>query len=120
MTRGTRDADGLRVDEAFRCGDCENEWYYTRNRCPDCQSATFSTYRLREGELVAYTTVNVTPPDVRSANVLGLAAFGDVRLIAQMSDDDPEVGDSVRFAGQYELREGGEKRARLTGVDGDG
>lgn len=106
------------VDHAFVCDDCGNRWYYTRNRCPDCRGDDISTYELADGELVAWTTVAVTPVDVRSSNPLGLARFSDVQLIAQVSDDEVSIGDPVEFAGAYRLRNGGETvEPRLTVVE---
>lgn len=117
MTDETDDPDTaeLRVEEAFVCEDCGKRWYYTRNRCPRCGSDVFSTYTLGDGELIAHTETHVTPSDVRSPNVLGLARFGEVQLIAQLADDDPSLGDRVTFAGSYQLREGDTSRhPRLT------
>ena len=117
-TDSERQRDGLRVDEAFVCDDCGERWYYTRRRCPECGGTDVSTYVLGEGELVAYTEVRVTPPDVRSPNLLGLARFDEVRLIAQLADDDPSVGERLTFAGAARLREGDRREhPRLTRPD---
>lgn len=112
------ESTAMPVDHAFACDDCGNRWYYTRNRCPNCRSDGISTYELADGELVAWTDVAVTPSDVRSSNRLGLARFGDVQLIAQVSDDEVSVGDRVAFAGAYRLRNGDETaEPRLTVVE---
>lgn len=108
------DVQAVAVDEAFVCGDCAHRWYYTRSRCPNCNGDTVSTYALGEGELVAVTTVAVTPPDVRSPNWLGHARFGEVQLIGQLTED-ATVGDRVVFTGAHRLREGDEEEnPRLT------
>ena len=120
MTDATAPSEStaLPVDRAFVCDDCGNRWYYTRHRCPDCRGDEISTYELADGELLAWTDVAVTPADVRSPNRLGLARFGDVRLIAQVSDDEVSVGDRVEFAGAYHLRKGDETvEPRLTVVE---
>ena len=75
------------VDRAFRCADCGRRWYYQRRRCPDCSGTDATTYGLETGELVAVTRVEMTPPDVRSPNRLGLVSFDGVRLIAQLADE---------------------------------
>lgn len=105
------------TDEAYRCGECDRRWYYTRGRCPDCGGEAAEPYRLGEAELVAVTEVAVTPPDVRSPNWLGIAEFDDgVRLLAQLTGP-AAVGDRVRFAGEHRLREGDERpRPRLAPV----
>ena len=106
------------VEQAFVCEDCDQRWYYTRNYCANCGGDRVATYSLTSGELVALTRVNVTPADVRSPNLLGLAEFGDVRVIAQLTDETASVGDTVTFAGEYQLRDGDTRgRARLEGVD---
>ncbi|WP_123620528.1 Zn-ribbon domain-containing OB-fold protein [Halorubrum sp. CSM-61] len=117
-TGGERPAEqGVPVDRAFVCDDCGARWYYDRHRCPDCSGRTIGTYELGEGVLVARTTVEMTPPDVRSPNHLGIARFGKVRLTAQLVDGDVAVGDRVAFAGAHRLREGGDATdPRLTAI----
>lgn len=111
-------SDELPADAAFVCNGCDRRWYYTRGRCPDCHGNDISTYRLGEGELIAWTESAVTPPDVRSPNYLGLARFGSVQLIAQLRDDSASVGDSVTFDGEYRLRDGDDlDQPRLTLVE---
>ena len=103
------------VDQAFVCEDCGSRWYYDRYRCPDCAGKEHSLYELGTGELVAVTTVEMTPADVRSPNPLGLARFGDVQLLAQLDDETLEAGDPVEFAGAYRLRhDSDETQPRLT------
>lgn len=105
------------VDQAFRCESCAHRWYYTRGSCPECRSDDLSTVELGVGEVIGTTTVAVTPPDVREPNRLALAQFGDIQLIAQLTAE-VAVGDQVEFSGEYELRDGGEKRApRLTPIE---
>jgi uncharacterized OB-fold protein len=114
----TRETDGLPADAAFVCDDCGRRWYYTRGRCPDCQSDSVSTYQLTEGELIARTDIAVTPDDVRSPNPVGLVRFDDVQLIAQLADDSVSVGDRVAFAGAHRLRADDEtEQPRLTPVE---
>jgi uncharacterized OB-fold protein len=96
------------ADRAFVCDDCGHRWYYDRRRCPACGRGADSaaTVPLEEGEVVATTTVETTPLDVRAPNHLALARFDEVRLIAQAADGDLTPGDAVRFEGSHQLREG--------------
>ncbi|WP_418280603.1 hypothetical protein [Halorubrum sp. DTA98] len=112
-------SDGpIAVDRAFVCERCDTRWYYDRSRCADCGCRTVSTDELERGVLVAKTTVETTPPDVRSPNHLGIARFGDVQLIAQLADDAVVAGDPVEFAGEYRLRDGDDDSApRLRRVE---
>ncbi|MFC7203234.1 hypothetical protein ACFQJC_06885 [Haloferax namakaokahaiae] len=104
------------VEEAFQCSHCGHRWYYTRSYCPNCRGETFETDALGVGTVVAVTTVEVTPPDVRSPNWLALARFDDVRVLAQL-EAPASKGDRVRFSGEYRLRSGDEHRGpRLTVV----
>ena len=110
--------DDLAVDRAFVCDGCGARWYYDRHRCPDCSGRAIGTYELDEGVLVARTTVEMTPPDVRSPNHLGIARFGEVQLTAQLVDGDVAVGDRVAFAGAYRLRDGRDATdPRLAAID---
>jgi uncharacterized OB-fold protein len=114
------DGRDLPADRAFVCDDCGRRWYYDRRRCPDCgrSSTAASTVRLETGTVVATTTVETTPPDVRAPNHLAVARFGEVRLTAQAADDGLALGDRVRFEGSHRLREGRERTdPRLTAVD---
>lgn len=106
------------VDHAFRCANCDHRWYYTRARCSECGHGKSSTFELGTAEVVATTTVEVTPEDVRSPNPLALVSFGDVQLTAQLVDQSISVGDAVEFADQYWLRDGDEStKPRLTAVE---
>ena len=110
----------LRADRAFVCDDCGRRWYYDRRRCPGCgrSSVEASTVRLETGAVVATTTVETTPPDVRAPNHLALVRFDEIRLIAQAADGDPSPGDAVRFDGSHRLRDGrDETDPRLVAVD---
>ncbi|MEY7851734.1 Zn-ribbon domain-containing OB-fold protein [Natrarchaeobius sp. A-rgal3] len=114
----TPESDSVPVDHAFVCEECGHRWYYTRRRCPDCAGTEHSTYELEVGELLAWTENRVTPADIRSPNRLGLARFGEVQLIAQLSDGEVSVGDRIAFEGDYQLRRGSEaQNPRLTPVE---
>lgn len=119
MTEDHMEPNGrISVDTAYRCEHCNRRWYYTRGRCPDCGHEAVATYTLGVGELLAWTRVEVTASDVRTPNRLGLVAFDDVRVIAQLRDGEVEVGDRVGFAGEHSLREGDERaEPRLAPTD---
>ena len=108
------------ADRAFVCEDCGHRWYYDRRRCPECGRGAESaaTVPLETGEVVATTTVETTPPDVRAPNHLALARFDEVRLIAQAVDGNLTPGDAVRFDGSHRLREERDRTdPRLVAVD---
>ena len=108
------------ADLAFVCDGCGHRWYYDRRRCPACGRGAESaaTVRLEDGEVVATTTVETTPPDVRAPNHLALARFDEVQLIAQAATSDLTPGDAVRFEGSHRLREGRDRTdPRLVAVD---
>ncbi|ELZ54456.1 MULTISPECIES: hypothetical protein [Halorubrum] len=112
----------LPADRAFVCDDCGTRWYYDRRRCPDCgrSSADAATVRLETGTVVATTTVETTPPDVRAPNHLALVRFDGVQVTAQAADGDLAPGDTVRFEGSHRLRESRDRRdPRLVAVDDD-
>ncbi|MDZ7745751.1 MAG: hypothetical protein U5K28_04215 [Halobacteriales archaeon] len=115
MSDDSSDNEPLPVDHAFECGDCGERWYYTKRLCPACRSEAITTYELGEGEVVARTDVAVTPPDVRSPNLLALVRFEGVQLIAQLTEA-AEVGATVTFDRAYQLREGVTGQPRLTPV----
>lgn len=110
------------ADRAFGCRECGRRWYYTKPQCPDCGSepSAHTTEQLGEGTVQAVTRVEVTPGDVRSPNRLALADFDGVRLIAQVTGDDPAAGDRVAFAGSFTLRGGDDARQPRLRVVEDG
>ncbi|WP_096394217.1 hypothetical protein [Halorubrum trapanicum] len=110
----------LPADHAFACADCGRRWYYDRRRCPECDRSAgdAATVRLETGAVVATTTVETTPPDVRAPNHLALVRFDEVQLIAQAADGDLSPGDRVRFDGSHRLRDERERTdPRLVAVD---
>lgn len=95
------------VDHAHHCTECNHQWYYTKPICPSCEQNTIETYELDVGVVESTTIVHTTPQGVRSPNRLALARFEGIGVIAQVADtaDALVAGDSVRFAGEYVLRE---------------
>lgn len=73
----------------------------------DCGSRQWDTQEPGTGELLAITTVQVTPKGVREPNQLGLAEFEGANLIAQIGND-LDVGDGVKIDDGNVLREGDE------------
>ncbi|QLG63854.1 Zn-ribbon domain-containing OB-fold protein [Halorarum salinum] len=91
---------------AFECDDCGRRTFYAKRRCPDCGGDAWGEVDPGTGELLATTTVHVTPDGVREPNDIGLAAFpGGANVVAQLGAD-LAVGDAVRLAGDHELRRG--------------
>lgn len=91
---------------AFECAACGRRTFYTKRRCLDCGSADLREVDPGIGELLAVTSVHVTPDGVREPNDLGLAAFPyGANVIAQLGED-LSVDDPVRLAGDHELRRG--------------
>jgi uncharacterized protein len=103
------------VDEGFECEDCGHRWYYTKAACPACAAEAIGTYTLETGVVESVTVVHATPDGVRSPNRLALARFDGVGLVAQVSADAESLapGDTVRFDGEFTLREG--KSGETTG-----
>jgi uncharacterized OB-fold protein len=95
------------MSRALECSACGRRSFYEKRRCLDCGSDAFEEVDPGTGELLAVTTVEVTPAGVREPNALGIAAFdGDANVVAQL--DDPAavaVGDSVRLEGDHDLRQ---------------
>lgn len=101
------------------CSDCGRGTFYDKRRCGDCGNDAFRAREAGVGTVRATTTVHVTPDGVDEPLMLGLAVFGDARVIAQL-DDDLSVGDSVRLEGEVTLRERGDEQfdgSRLVTVD---
>ncbi|MFO8114778.1 MAG: OB-fold domain-containing protein [Halorubrum sp.] len=92
------------MTELLECRDCGRRTYYEKHRCPECDGSAFDGVPAGTGELIAVTTVHVTPDGVREPNALGLASFpGGASVIAQL-DGELSVGDAVRLVGDRELR----------------
>lgn len=92
------------MSRALECEACGRRTFYEKRRCPDCGSDDLVETLPGTGELLAVTTVHVTPEGVREPNELGLAAFpGDANVVAQLGDS-LSVGDSVALDGDHELR----------------
>lgn len=108
------------MTRVLECEACGRRTFYEKRRCLDCGNGAFAETTPSTGELMAVTTVHVTPEGVREPNELGLAAFpGDANVIAQL-DDELAVGDAVDLDGDYELRRGGDGAlhgARLVAAD---
>lgn len=102
------------------CENCGRRTFYTKRSCLDCGRQTFRECEPGDGELLAITTVHVTPDGVREPNILGLASFGGANLVAQLADDALAVGDRVRLDGEVKLREANDdtvRGARIVAAD---
>jgi uncharacterized OB-fold protein len=100
----------MSVDECRHCG---RRSFYRKSYCPNCGHEEVSTLDPGDGELLATTTVTVTPNGVREPNRLGIAKFaGGANMIAQLGDESLSVGDSVRLEEDCVLREGEKGQVR--------
>jgi len=92
------------MTDVLECADCGRRSFYSKRRCLDCGSDDLVDAPAGDGELLATTTVHVTPEGVREPNALGLAAFsGGANVVAQLADA-AAVGDTVRLSGERDLR----------------
>lgn len=88
----------------FDAGRCANGHirYPVHPRCPECGEPIEGRIDLssEEGEVVTWTVSTSTPPGVRSPNALAIVEFSidgqPVRAIGQLTDDDVNIGDTVR------------------------
>lgn len=71
----------------------------------ECGSKEWKKREPGIGELLAVTTVHVSPKGVREPNRLGLVKFEGANLIAQVGKE-PSVGDDVKLDDGNVLREG--------------
>lgn len=108
------------MTQLLECRDCGHRTYYEKRRCLDCGGSTFDRVDAGQGELRSVTVVHVTPEGVREPNRLGLASFpGDANVVAQL-DEDLAIGDTVRLAGDHDLRvtdDGALRGARLVAAE---
>lgn len=79
--------------------------------CPDCGSRELTTLDLSEhdGEVVTWTRVTATAPNVPDPNMLAIVEFevddGTVRTIGQVASDEIEIGDVVSPTYEPQLRD---------------
>ncbi len=84
---------------AYRCRKCGRTSYLRHDRCPACKSREFEKTEIRkEGVLLAYTKVYVTPAGVEKTPLtLGIVDFGEgVRILGQINVENPEIGMKLR------------------------
>lgn len=93
------------MTEIRQCADCGYRTFYEKQHCMDCGSQEWDNQEPGVGELLAITTVHVSPKGVRSPNRLGLAKFEGANLVAQIGED-LSVGDNVKLDDGNILREG--------------
>ncbi|MDS0476907.1 OB-fold domain-containing protein [Natrinema sp. 1APR25-10V2] len=91
------------------CTDCGNCTFYEKRRCLECGNSSWIEREPGTGELLAITTVHVSPDGVPTPNLLGLAQFEDeVNLVGQL-ESDLAVGDPVKLDTGRTLRDNGNK-----------
>ncbi|NPA05615.1 MAG: Zn-ribbon domain-containing OB-fold protein [Crenarchaeota archaeon] len=80
--------------EAARCRDCGKTIYPPRPRCPYCGSRNLEKLSLlgKKGKLVTYTVEYTVPAGFREQAplVIGIAEIEGARILASMTDVDPE------------------------------
>lgn len=87
------------------CTNCGYRTFYEKRHCMECGNQQWDKRDPGVGELLAITTVHVSPTGVREPNQIGLAKFEGANLIAQTRED-LDVGDSVKLDDGNVLREG--------------
>lgn len=92
------------MTECVECVECGRRSFYEKHRCLRCSGTEHTAVAAEDGELLAVTTVNVTPEGVREPNRLGLASFpGGAKVVAQV-EGELSVGDAVSLTGDRDLR----------------
>lgn len=90
----------------LECTDCGRRTFYEKRYCTECGNGEWNEREPGTGELLAVTTVHVSPDGVRKPNRLGVAQFeGQANLTAQV-ESDLDVGDRIRIDGENALRDG--------------
>ncbi|SEP16718.1 hypothetical protein SAMN04487948_11811 [Halogranum amylolyticum] len=86
------------------CANCGYRTFYKKRHCMECGSQQWDKQESGIGELLAITSVHVSPKGVRKPNRLGLAKFEGANLVAQIGKD-LNVGDNVKIDNGNTLRE---------------
>lgn len=82
------------LHECTNCGNCT---FYEKYRCLECGNSSWIKREPGTGELLAITTVHVSPDGVSTPNLLGLAQFEDGANFVGQLESDLTVGDSVKL-----------------------
>jgi len=108
------------MSRVLECEACGWRSFYEKRRCLECGESDLFVTTPGTGELLAVTTVHVTPEGVREPNELGIASFpSDANVVAQLGQS-LSVGDSVALDGDHELRrveDGTLRGVRLVAAD---
>ncbi len=87
------------------CTDCGNRTFYEKQRCLECGNSSWIERDPGTGEILAITTVHVSPDGVSTPNLLGLVQFEDgVNFVGQL-ESNLTVGDRVKLDTGSILRE---------------
>ncbi|HIQ29082.1 MAG TPA: Zn-ribbon domain-containing OB-fold protein [Candidatus Caldiarchaeum subterraneum] len=90
-----------RAFTAYRCRNCGRLSYPRHERCPSCKHMELEEFEIKkEGILLAYTKVYVTPAGVEDKPlILGIVDLGEgVRALGQILADEPRIGMKLKPA----------------------
>lgn len=95
------------MTELLECTNCGCRTFYEKRCCLECGNDSWTEREPGTGELLAITTVHVSPDGVPEPNRLGLARFeGGANLVAQLGSD-LTVGDTIELDDENMLRDSG-------------
>lgn len=81
----------------LKCTECGKYTFYEKRCCLECGNDSWVECDPGSGELLAVTTVHISPEGVPEPNLLGLAQFENgVNLVGQL-ESDLTVGESVEL-----------------------
>ena len=79
---------------AYKCKTCGRVMLPRHDRCLTCKGTEFDEVELSKvGKLVTYTKLYALPEGIEMPPLtIGIADFGGVRVLGQVTTDDPKVG----------------------------
>ncbi|NHN48021.1 hypothetical protein G9464_10480 [Halostella sp. JP-L12] len=93
------------MTKVLECSNCGYRTFYKKKHCLECGGQEWNKQEPGVGELLAITTVHVSPEGVREPNRLGIARFEGANLVAQIRKG-LNPGDNVKLDDSNILREG--------------
>jgi len=78
----------------FKCKACGRVMNPKHDRCLTCKGTEFEEVELpKVGKLITYTKLYALPVGIEMPPLmLGIADFGGVRVLGQLTTDDPKIG----------------------------